>query len=278
MGDYDIIIKENLEALLLPLAAKYLGISIAKAEDLTEKLPTTLERQPDFVKRVTDTTGATFILHLEFQSTNEEEMRFRMAEYAGLLLRKYRLPLKQHVVYLGQRPPTMITQLPKEMWITGFDLHNIKNFPAADSLSSDVPEEIILAILMDFPPEETEGVISSILTKLQSLTHDEATLKRYVQQLMVLSRLRKLDTTTEKKVEAMPITYDVETDYLYNKGKTAGKEEGEAIGMEKGEAIGIEKGLKLAVKMALQNTNLTDQQIAQQLGVTKEFVKKVSEE
>ncbi|HAA15917.1 MAG TPA: hypothetical protein DCE41_31085, partial [Cytophagales bacterium] len=127
MGDYDIIIKENLEALLLPLAAKYLGISIAKAEDLPEKLPATLERQPDFVKRVTDTNGATFILHLEFQSTNEEEMRFRMAEYAGLLIRKYRLPLRQHVVYLGQRPPTMETELPQEMWITGFNLHNIKD-------------------------------------------------------------------------------------------------------------------------------------------------------
>ncbi|HAA15916.1 MAG TPA: hypothetical protein DCE41_31080, partial [Cytophagales bacterium] len=73
---------------------------------------------------------------------------------------------------------------------------------AVDSLSSEVPEEIVLAILMDFPPEEADGVISSILSKLQLLTHDEATLKRYIQQLMILSRLRKLDTATEKKVEA----------------------------------------------------------------------------
>ncbi len=39
----------------------------------------------------------------------------------------------------------------------------------------------------------------------------------------------------------MPITYDVETDYLYKKGTEKGTEKGTKIGIE----IGIEKGIEI---------------------------------
>jgi len=263
MGDYDKIIKENIEALLLPLAEKYLGISIVEASELTEKIQTTTEREPDFLRLVKDKHGNSFILHLEFQTVSETEMLYRMAEYAGLLLRKYRLPIKQHVVYLGASKPNMETQLPPEMRITGFELHNLRDLPLDQSINSEVPEELILSILTDFPKAEAGKVIDKILFRLQQLTHDEATLKRYLQQLMVLSRLRKLDTDTERRVENMPITYDVETDYLYNKG------------IKKGIERGIEQTNEKAVLFALRASSVSDQEISEQLEVSLEFIQQV---
>ena len=61
--EYDKVIKENMAAIFLPLSEKYLGIKIATTRDLPEKLQTTIEREPDFVKVVTDDDGKEFILH-----------------------------------------------------------------------------------------------------------------------------------------------------------------------------------------------------------------------
>ena len=43
----------------------------------------------------------------------------------------------------------------------------------------------------------------------------------------------------------MPITYDVETDYLYKKGTEKGTEKGTKIGIEIGIEKGIEKGIEI---------------------------------
>ena len=47
--------------------------------------------------------------------------------------------------------------------------------------------------------------------------------------LVVLSRLRKIEDLTIKITEDMPITYDIETDYLYQKGIEKGIEKEKLI-------------------------------------------------
>ena len=53
------------------------------------------------------------ILHVELQSGNHRDMAMRMAEYYLLLVRKYKVPVRQVVLYLGSRrmnmPNTSIT-------------------------------------------------------------------------------------------------------------------------------------------------------------------------
>ena len=112
----------------------------------------------------------------------------------------------------------MRTELTKKEQITGFSLKNIHSLPVDQTLASDVPEEIILSILADYPKADAERVIANIITRLQSVSADEASLKKSVQQLLVLSRLRKLGELTEKQIEDMPITYDIEKDFLYKRG------------------------------------------------------------
>lgn len=259
MGSYDKVIKENIEAILLALSKKLLGLAIKDPVNLTEKLQTTIEREVDFLKKVTLEDGSATILHLEFQTNDDPKMVYRMAEYKALLQRKFEIPVKQFVIYLGTNEPKMRTELSPEEQVTGFELRNIHQLPVNQVLDSDVPEEVILSILTDYPETKAEDIILRIIQKLQQITPGEAELKRSLQQLVTLSRIRKLEKETEKLIEAMPITYNIETDYLYNQG------------IEKG----IEKKTENVIRNLLEQTSMTTEQIAKAAEVSVETVIKV---
>lgn len=268
MGDFDKIIKENIETLLLTLAYKLLGIRISKTTDLPEKLQSTIEREPDFLKKVTDESGAEFILHLEFQTQDDAKMVYRMAEYKALAQRKFEMPVKQFVIYLGTAKPRMRTALSEDEMIVGFELRNIHDLPLNEVLESDVPEEIILSILTDYPAVDAENVINRILVRLKSVANTESELKRFLQQLVTLSRIRKLEVKTQEKIKAMPITYDILTDGLYLQGKHEGKKEGK----EEGKKEGTEMHLRTIVEALLEDSSMSIDKIALVCKTTSEYV------
>ena len=74
----------------------------------------------------------------------------------------------------------------------------------------------------------------------------------------MLSRLRKAEDLTTKKVEEMPVSYDITTDYLYNRG--------------------IEKGKVAFVSSLLISTDFDTTKIALLVGVDTDFVEKVKKE
>ncbi len=256
MGEYDRVIKENIEAIFLPLLEKLLNIKIKKSFEIKDKIQKTIEREPDFLKKIIDDNNSEFILQIEFQTNNDPEMVYRMAEYKAIIQRKYQLPVRQFVIYLGAIKPTMKTQLPSDEQITGFELKNIHDFPADITLKSDVPEEIILSILADYSKVDTKKVIEQIIAKLQKATKNETQLRQSIQQLLILSRLRNLDEAIENQIKDMPITYDITTDRLYNKG------------IEQGIEQGIEKNRNQIILNALKKKKLTVEEIADLAGAT----------
>jgi predicted transposase YdaD len=150
-------------------------------------------------------------------------------------------------------------------------------------LDSDIPEEIILAILCDFKEENANEVLVKIIGRLRELSRDEITLKKYIRQILVLSRLRDLTTLTTKQLKNMAIIYDVEKDVLYKKGEELGLKKGEELGLKKGEELGLKKGEELGLKKtkiqgvqkALAQKILTLAQIADLFEVSEEFILKV---
>mgnify|MGYP001791448830 CR=1 FL=1 len=222
MGKVDKIIKENIEAVFTPLLEKLLDLSIKSSTEIKDKLQSTIEREPDFLKRIVDKDDREFILHLEFQSQDNHEMVYRMAEYRAILQRKYRIPVRQIVLFLGPNPPTMRQTLYKEEQITGFELRNIRDLSTADTLNSVIPEEIILAVLTDYPTANAEQVIDKIIEKLQQLANNETQLHRLIEHLLILSSLRNLEMITKEKTDQMPITYDITKDGLYKEAKLEG--------------------------------------------------------
>lgn len=243
------IIKENIEEVFLPLAEKYLGIKIKSSRKISPKLQTTLEREADFLRTVTTDQQEKFILHIEFQTNDEADMVYRMAEYNAILLRKYKLPVRQFVVFLGEGKPKMRTTLQKSEVIEGFHLTNLKTYDYRSLLISDIPEEIILAILSDYVGEPPVKVITHVIKRLQEVSKDEIKLRKYIRQLTILSRLRKLEGETIKQIEKMPITYDIKKDYWYKEGKQEGRKEEKRemiIEMLKDSSISLEKIAKFA--------------------------------
>lgn len=146
-GQYDKIIKENLEITLPVIIKELLGIEIAESEELPDDLQHTKERKPDALKKVTDINGSTFVLHVEFQLKDDAEMVYREADYCIMLMRRYRLPVRQYVIYLGEAQPSMPTVLHSERLTFSYDLVPISQAHYQLFLKSENPEVKMLGIL-----------------------------------------------------------------------------------------------------------------------------------
>jgi hypothetical protein len=275
---FDKILKEIIEKVFKPLVQQRLGVKIKKSTPLKEKMQTTVEREMDFFYEIEPEEGNPFVLHLEFESGDPAEMVYRVGEYHGMSLRRKKLPIRHIVIYLGSETPTMRTTLKPEEVYTGFDLLNVRALDTEKLLSSQIPEEVLMAVLANYKPEETETVLRKIVANLKKLVKNKRVLKKYINQLMMLSRLRKIEALTIKITEEMPIHIDYETDTLYLKGTEKGIEIGTEIGAEKGRLEEAAKKDYTFARNLLLNTDivpLSDEQIALLVGVTVDFVQKV---
>lgn len=266
-NEYDKIFKENIEAVILPIANKLLGIYVEQLEEIPADLQITLERKPDFTKKAVNEQGKPFILHLEFQVDDEKQMVFRMQTYKALLQEKYPLPVEQFVIYLGSTSPKMKPRLVDvvagEKTNYGFSLVDIRKFSYQKLLDSDIPEEITLAILSDFQNEDPAEVVRQVLDRLVKASTSKRKLQRYIRQLTVLAQLRNLRDETTKQLQTMPITFDITKDSWYLKGKAEGKaEEGEKVTR------------KLIIGL-LKNTSLSVAEIAKAAEVDEKYVEKL---
>jgi predicted HTH domain antitoxin len=126
-------------------------------------------------------------------------------------------------------------------------------------LDSQIPEEIILAVLSDFKKQKPIEVIRQILSKLKGIGTDEITLRKYIRQLAVLARLRNLTKETQKQIQDMGLSYNITEDYLYQEGRKQEKQE---------------LTESLAVKM-LKDRTLSIEKIAEILNVTTDYLKQI---
>jgi predicted transposase/invertase (TIGR01784 family) len=271
--EYDKIFKENIEAIILPLAEKLLAIYPERLEEIPDDLQTTIERRPDFLKKVAHAKSELdYILHIEFQTEDEPEMVYRMHEYCAILLRKYKLPLKQFVFFVNQRKAKMKTSLHLDNLSFDFTLTSLQDIDYHVFVNSDKPEEVILAILANFGADQPETVVKTVLEKIKAIPTETLRREKCVKQLEILSNLRNLQALIIKQLEIMALTYDIEKDIRFQQGISKGLQQGISKGISKGaEAKAIE-----AIAEML-NDNLSPETIAKYLKVSTDFVKNVAE-
>jgi hypothetical protein len=229
-----------------------------------------LEREMDFFYEVLTMGGKRFILHIEFQSTIDPDMIYRFSEYHGIVLRKWKLPIRQVLIYLGEDKPVFKQELGEEEVFKGFELIDVHRFNTSELLGSQVPEVVLLAVLSDYPKERTESVLRLLLKQLKRVSKTTGAFKKYLNQLLILSRLRKVEDLTLKITNKMPILIDIEKDTLYLQGMEKG--------IEKGRQEEKIKEKKLFVENLLRNTEFDNQRIASLAGVSIAFVGKVKKE
>jgi hypothetical protein len=209
------IIKENIEEIILPLAEKLLDIHPEKLEEVGDELQRTLERKPDFLKKVVHKDSKKdYILHIEFQVVNDKEMRYRMHEYYALLHRKYKINVLQVVFYIGDKKCTMTTKLDLLNLSFSYNLYSLKDISYKKFIDSDKPEEVILAILADFENEKSEKIIEAIFNRIEATTKQNLEREKVVKQLEILSTLRKLQSQIVNQLQCMPFIYNIKNDFL----------------------------------------------------------------
>lgn len=270
-NQYDKIIKENLELTLPVIVGEVLGLDIVKSVELPDDLQHTKERKPDALKKVTDSEGNIYVLHVEFQVRDEKDIIYRMIEYYAMLMRKYRLSVKQYVIYLGNKPSRMPTVLDTEILSFRYSLIPLYNASYKLFLKSDNPEVKMLGLLGDFGNNDSYTVIKEIIEDINTHADGEFAESRYFKQLRIFVQLRSnLETQFEKAMESVSKFFKEERDFLFRRG--------EAKGEARGEARGEEKKSYDVVENLIVDFGFTDAQAAKAAAVSIDFVQKVRAE
>jgi predicted transposase YdaD len=222
----------------------------------------TKERTPDVLKKVTDRSKNTFVLHLEWQSKNDKDMVYRMAEYAVMLYRKYRLPVEQHVIYVGKGVANMSQTIEHKNFKFTYNIITLKKIDYKIFLSAKDPAIKVLAILCSFEEEGEERALENILRELKANTTGSLKGNMHFNQLCILVKLRSKNINLKfKKMISVSSFYKEEEDVRYILGEESAQK-------------------KVAIRM--KNLGYDVKSIATALNISmrkvKEFQKKVKNE
>ncbi|QJD77510.1 RpnC/YadD family protein [Spirosoma rhododendri] len=263
VNQYDKILRENLEAIIPGLLKNVLGITVVESEELPDDVQHTKERKPDLLKKITDEHGSTYVLQLEFQVADEPDMVYRMAEYYIMLERKYRLPIRQYVIFLGSATPQMTTRLDRPNLHFDFPLISFAELDYHLFLQSTQPEEVLLSILANLGGDDTEKTLVQIVQRVGETSVGDLSFRKHINQLRVLAQLRNLGIKLKDAMDSIEKLISPEKDVFY------------LMGEEKGEQRGQTKAEERFVRNLLAKMNLSAEQAADIAGVSVEFVEQV---
>ena len=149
--DYDKIVKENIKKSQDAILQYICKVNVTAWEELPRDVSRTIERRGDWLKIGSDAaTNDKRLYHLEFQSGNDEDIDLRMLFYWVLYAERYKLPVNQYVIYLGEGVPTMPTILHRDRVHFEFEVIAVNTIDYELFLHAENPESIIWAILADF--------------------------------------------------------------------------------------------------------------------------------
>src|SRR5690554_4301004 len=166
IASYDKIFREVSPSFLSVLTERVLKLDVVEFEELKDKLQVTRQLETDTLRKVTDSKGNTSILHVEIESKNDRMMPARMAHYFTMLHLLHKLPIKQYVIYIGDRPCTMSDCLTLPSMQFNYELISISDIPHRMLLDPDRPESEIFALLGDLEGKPIEEVVGGILERL----------------------------------------------------------------------------------------------------------------
>ena len=271
VSPYDKILKENLEAFFPELLRDLLDINALRTSELPDNVQHTKERKPDVLKMITDDKGEIFVLHIEFQAQEEENMGLRMVEYWAMLFRRYRIPVRQYVIYIGEGVPTRMKDnidFRPQIYFR-YSLISLSTIDYHLLFRSDKPEVKLLSVLADLGKENPEEIIGAIAKQIIGLAPGDFDQNRYLQQLRIFAQFRNFITEILPSMDSIAKFIKEERDFLYIRG--------ERKGLEKGREEGIEQGKETFIRNLLLNTDFTVAQIAALGDVPEAFVEKVKE-
>ncbi|MGH9608176.1 MAG: Rpn family recombination-promoting nuclease/putative transposase [Bryobacteraceae bacterium] len=192
--------------------------------------------------RHADLLGATAggqLVHIELQSTNDEDMPLRMIEYAIGIYRQFRqLPI-QIVLYVGEAPLRMAAALhgPDPVdpdFAFRFTLTDFRDLDGKALLNSDRIEDNVLAILARL--QSRIEAVRHILERITVL--NEPARSAILARFLVISGLRRLAPTVQQEAQKMPILNDILSHEVIGPAILQGRQEGLQEGLQEGRQEG----------------------------------------
>jgi len=211
-------------------------------------------------------------MHLEFESGNETYMNMRMLEYCSIIHRKFRKPVEQHLIFLGEKPSTMKNSIHFLDLSYEFKIHNLSEISYKNFINSNQPEEVILSILADRDDLSAEEIIQLILKRLIQLKKDSLATQKFIRQLEIISKLRNLQELTTKTIDNMSISYDITTDVRFKQGIEQGAAIKSIIAIRnilKEKIITDSKKIALILDISIPFVESTKEALKQEVAITK---------
>jgi hypothetical protein len=167
-------------------------------EILNVELARVEERRADLVLLLADG----IILHVEFQSGNDNDMPYRQGIYCFLLGQKYRRRVRQVVLYLGGAKMRMQDHVDLGETKSAYTLIDIREMDAGMLLASGRSGDLALAMLAGGGPER----VLEIAKRACRLKGGER--QRVLSQIVLLSGLRRLTGRLKMELKTMGSSAD----------------------------------------------------------------------
>ncbi|HIJ82783.1 MAG: DUF4351 protein [Magnetococcales bacterium] len=229
-SQYDTTLKDLFEQ--PPQRLLQILIGREAVELLPVEFASTQKRLPDLLFLLRDDS----IFHLELQSSSEG-MDWRMLMYYSLIRQRYpNRVLVQKVLYVGLKEWQPGSAIEEPNLSFRYEVVDIRSIDCRELLDSPSLEENILAILCRI--DNQKDVIQEILYRISELSIKARA--DALTKLVILSRLRRLETVVKTEAEEMSLTFNVmENDVLrplFVRAQMDGELVGEQRGRQEGEA------------------------------------------
>lgn len=220
MHDYDVAFKLILQQWVDLTIREIAGTTIARW--LNVELPEVRNTRVDLLGE----TAAGELIHIELQSTNDATMPLRMAEYCLRVYRLFGRFPQQVLVYVGDAPVAMKTELRGPALSYSYRLVDIKDLDGERLLASPRVGDNIVAILTRLP--DMRSSVHRILERIASLGPGER--EGALRRLMLLAGLRSLEELIDEEAKQMPILNDILDHKVLGREYKRGRLEGELKG------------------------------------------------
>ena len=261
---YDRTLRELLQD--IPTAFIKLLINKKAVKMLDSKFPNVEEKEADLVVELEDKE----ILHIEIQTTNDNNMPHRMLYYALMIYKVHNKFPKQLVIYVGEDNIKINNTLTFNDNYFSYEVKNIKDIDCTPLIESDNVNDNILSILCDV--KDVQQLFFRLKSKLLDLNQKQR--ENYIRKILYLLRLRPILNQKflelKNKEADMPFIIEKTKDPLYNEGLYKGKLEGRLEGKLEGR---LEGKLESAIIM-IKDFNIKPENIAKKLDIPLELVLK----
>ncbi len=225
-SQYDTTLKDLFEK--PPQRLLQILIGREAVELLSVEFASTQKRLPDLVFLMKDDS----IFHLELQG-RYEVMEWRMLIYYSVIRQRYpNRVLVQKVLYIGLKEWQSGSAIEEPNLSFHYEVIDIRSIDCRELLESPSLEENILAILCRI--DNQKEVIQEILYRITELpikARADALTK-----LVILSRLRRLETFVKEEAEEMSLTFNLMENDVFRPIIMKAQRDSEQIGRHDGEA------------------------------------------